>query len=38
MKPDKNPFLANMNTVKLEGKKVMVRPSQAGKPRGRRLS
>jgi hypothetical protein len=29
MKLDKDPFLANMNTIKLNGKKVLVRPSRA---------
>jgi hypothetical protein len=29
MKLNKDPFLANMNMVELEGKKVLVRPSQA---------
>jgi hypothetical protein len=28
MKLDKDPFLANMNMVELDGKKVLVRPSQ----------
>jgi hypothetical protein len=28
MKLDKDPFLANMNTVELDGKKVLVRPSE----------
>jgi hypothetical protein len=29
MKLDKDPFPANMNMAELDGKKVMVRPSQA---------
>jgi hypothetical protein len=29
MKLDKDPFLANMNTVELDGKKVLIQPSQA---------
>jgi hypothetical protein len=29
MKLDKDPFPANMNMVELDGKKVLVRPSQA---------
>jgi hypothetical protein len=29
MKLDKDPFLTNMNTINLDGKKVMIRPSQA---------
>jgi hypothetical protein len=29
MKLDKDPFLTNMNMVELDGKKVLVRPSQA---------
>jgi hypothetical protein len=29
MKLDRDPFLANMNMIELEGKKVLVRPSQA---------
>jgi hypothetical protein len=29
MKLDKDPFPVNMNMVKLNGKKVLVRPSQA---------
>jgi hypothetical protein len=29
MKLDKDPFSANMNTVELHGKKVLVWPSQA---------
>jgi hypothetical protein len=29
MKLDKDPFPANMNTVELDGKKVLIQPSQA---------
>jgi hypothetical protein len=29
MKLDKDQFSANMNTVEIDGKKVLVRPSQA---------
>jgi hypothetical protein len=35
MKLDKDPFLANMNMVKLDGKKVLVRPSQAELTKGK---
>jgi hypothetical protein len=35
MKLDKNPFLANMNMVKLEGKKVMFQLSQAESTKGK---
>jgi hypothetical protein len=35
MKLDKNPFLANMNVVKLKGKKVMVQLSQAESTKGK---
>jgi hypothetical protein len=34
MKIDKGPFLANMNMVELDGKKVLVRPSQAESTKG----
>jgi hypothetical protein len=34
MKIDKDPFLANMNMVELDGKKVLVRPSQAESTEG----
>jgi hypothetical protein len=35
MKLDKDLFSANMNTVKLGGKKVMVQPSQAESTKGK---
>jgi hypothetical protein len=35
MKLDKDLFLSNMNVVKLEGKKVMVQPSQAESIKGK---
>jgi hypothetical protein len=35
MKLDKDPFLMNMNIVELEGKKVLVRPSQAKTTKGK---
>jgi hypothetical protein len=35
MKLDKDPFLTNMNIVELEGKKVMIRPSQAESTKGK---
>jgi hypothetical protein len=38
MKLDKDPFPANMNMVELEGKKVLVRPSQAETTKGKGLS
>jgi hypothetical protein len=34
MKLDEDPFQANMNTVELEGKKVLVQPSQAESTKG----
>jgi hypothetical protein len=37
MKLNKDPFLANMNTVKLDGKKVLVRPSQAESTKGKEV-
>jgi hypothetical protein len=37
MKLDKDSFLANMNMVKLEGKKVLVRPSQAETTKGKEV-
>jgi hypothetical protein len=37
MKLDKDPFLANMNTVELDGKKVLVRPSQAESTKGKEV-
>jgi hypothetical protein len=38
MKLDKDPFLVNMNMVELDGKKILVRPSQTNRPRAKRLS
>jgi hypothetical protein len=35
MKLNKDPFLANMNMVELEGKKVLVRSSQAEMTKGK---
>jgi hypothetical protein len=35
MKLDKDPFPMNMNMVELEGKKVLVRPSQAKMTKGK---
>jgi hypothetical protein len=35
MKLDKDPFLANMNMVELDGRKVLVRPSQAKSTKGK---
>jgi hypothetical protein len=35
MKLDKDPFPANMNMVELEGKKVLVQPSQAELTKGK---
>jgi hypothetical protein len=37
MKLDKDPFPANMNTVELDGKKVLVRPSQTKSTRGKEV-
>jgi hypothetical protein len=37
MKLDKDPFPVNMNMVKLEGKKVLVRPSQAEMTEGKEV-
>jgi hypothetical protein len=37
MKLDKDPFLANMNIVDLEGKKVLVRPSQVETTKGKEI-
>jgi hypothetical protein len=34
MKLDKDPFPANMNIVELNGKKALVRPSQAESTKG----
>jgi hypothetical protein len=35
MKLDKDSFLTNMNMVELDGKKVLVRPSQAESTKGK---
>jgi hypothetical protein len=35
MKLDKDPFLTNMNMVELDGKKVLVQPSQAESTKGK---
>jgi hypothetical protein len=37
MKLDEDPFQVNMNTVKLEGKKVLVWPSQAGSTEAKKV-
>jgi hypothetical protein len=37
MKLDKDPFPANMNTVELNGKKVMVWPSQDKSTKGKEV-
>jgi hypothetical protein len=37
MKLDKDPFPVNINMVKLEGKKVLVRPSQAKTTKGKEI-
>jgi hypothetical protein len=37
MKLDKDPFPTNMNMVELEGKKVLVRPSQAESTKGKEV-
>jgi hypothetical protein len=37
MKLDKDPFPTNMNMVKLEGKKVLVQPSQAETTKGKEV-
>jgi hypothetical protein len=34
MKLDKDPFPVNMNMVELDGKKVLIRPSQAESTKG----
>jgi hypothetical protein len=38
MKLDKDPFPANMNMVELNGKKVLVRPSQAESTKGKEVA
>jgi hypothetical protein len=35
MKLDKDPFPANMNIIELDGKKVLVQPSQAESTKGK---
>jgi hypothetical protein len=37
MKLDTDPFLTNMNMVKLDGKKVLVRPSQDKSTKGKEV-
>jgi hypothetical protein len=37
MKLDNDPFLVNMNMIELEGKKVLVRPSQADTNKGKEV-
>jgi hypothetical protein len=37
MKLDKYPFLTNMNMIDLNGKKVLVRPSQAESTKGKEV-
>jgi hypothetical protein len=37
MKLDKDPFPANMNTIELDRKKVLVRPSQAESTKGKEV-
>jgi hypothetical protein len=37
MKLDKDPFVMNMNMVELEGKKVLVWPSQAEMTKGKEV-
>jgi hypothetical protein len=37
MKLDKDSFLANMNMVELDGKKVLIRPSQAELTKGKKV-
>jgi hypothetical protein len=37
MKPDKDTFLTNMNTVELDGKKVLVWPSQSESTKGKEI-
>jgi hypothetical protein len=34
---DEDPFLTNMNMVKLDGKKVLVQPSQAQSTKGKEV-
>jgi hypothetical protein len=37
MKLDKDPFLANMNMVEFDGKKILVQPSQAESSKGKEV-
>jgi hypothetical protein len=37
MKLDKDPFLTNINMVKLKGKKAMIRPSQVKLTKGKEV-
>jgi hypothetical protein len=37
MKLDKDSFLMNMNMVELDGKKILVQPSQAESTKGRQI-
>jgi hypothetical protein len=37
MKLDNDPFLVNMNMIELEGKKVLVQPSQADTTKGKEV-
>jgi hypothetical protein len=37
MKLNKDPFLANMNMVELDGKKILVRPSQTESTKGKEV-
>jgi hypothetical protein len=37
MKLDKDPFSANMNMIELDGKKVLVGPSQAKSTKGKEV-
>jgi hypothetical protein len=37
MNLDKDPFLVNMNMVELDGKKVLVRPSQDESTKGKEV-
>jgi hypothetical protein len=37
MKLDKNPFLVNMNVIELDGKKILVQPSQAALTKGKEI-
>jgi hypothetical protein len=37
MQLDKDPFLVNMNMVELDGKKILVQPSQAESSKGKEV-